>query len=696
MKILDIEIKNLKGVTGRFPFTPLTIVTGANYAGKTAIADAIRIGLTGSHPDLPGTNAGVFTLASGETMSVEIATPAGGVRRTWTTRGKTVKATIEGDITIEAALLDPREFLRANQKTRLRMVADRSGEAIGAAVARVAEIVPGAKAETFEELEAYAMAAEKRLAEQRAIARRFSGMLEGTTIVDSESTIPEAIDLEAAEKAGQEAYARMRAAEATSEALDMQADRRTEALKRQRTDLPDMDIAVAAFSEANEMANTQRAHLDSLTPRLTAAIEAKRDADHRIAILKAKHPGLEDIDGVTAEIDRLNLLDAVTGDDVAAIASNVDQFNADLRRVEAQIASHTNQREAVNKELNDLDEMTCCPVCKASQDNWEVKAKEELTKRAADLSINLMSFDGQARTLRDKVAAATAALAEKKAIMADRAKLPGLEATLSAFMLYKGQLQQARDASTLIDSLDPAVSAARLTVVQAEEQARKAKATLDAVQARETVEIPAEVTEAEFEAAAMACQHARDELADAVDRSNAAKEAMRARAAAAEREANIRTAREQMDKATEEATKAETQAKGIRKIIAEEMEHAFAGIAAAGREFSDILDHELAVVEGEIGRYVSGKFVPFDAMSGTEQVVASIALQVGLQGGRQAFVLIDEVSRLDRIRKGRLAIVLIAAVEAGTIEQAVIIDHDKEFWNKVEAESPHFSLITRD
>src|SRR5712691_4235604 len=70
MIIKRIQFKNLKGRSDDVELASGTIIYGRNFTGKTAVIDAIKLALLGSHPSLDKTGRGVFELSSGNELTV--------------------------------------------------------------------------------------------------------------------------------------------------------------------------------------------------------------------------------------------------------------------------------------------------------------------------------------------------------------------------------------------------------------------------------------------------------------------------------------------------------------------------------------------------------------------------------------------------------------------------------------------------
>ena len=118
-------------------------------------------------------------------------------------------------------------------------------------------------------------------------------------------------------------------------------------------------------------------------------------------------------------------------------------------------------------------------------------------------------------------------------------------------------------------------------------------------------------------------------------------------------------------------------AKEIRAAREEAIRGAYQPIIAAAGRFADgVMEGKLEVNDGELGCARQGIFVPFPILSGTERAIITSSIQAGLGG----IVLLDETSRMTRDVRQRFAANLEAAIEAGELEQAILIDHDAEAW----------------
>ena len=78
--IQQLTMSNVKGVTNLFALGPLTVISGPNECGKSALLDAITINLLRYHPALGKTPASTMELSSDSRMAVSIMFSDGSMR----------------------------------------------------------------------------------------------------------------------------------------------------------------------------------------------------------------------------------------------------------------------------------------------------------------------------------------------------------------------------------------------------------------------------------------------------------------------------------------------------------------------------------------------------------------------------------------------------------------------------------------
>jgi predicted ATPase len=124
--ISEIYLNNVKGVTGTFKLSPLTVIVGDNESGKSALLDGITINLLGYHPRHGKTAAAMMELASADRMDSAVKFSDGNLRAgIWERNAKgTCKATIASAI-IDDYAVDLRSFQTLKNQDKLALLFSR-------------------------------------------------------------------------------------------------------------------------------------------------------------------------------------------------------------------------------------------------------------------------------------------------------------------------------------------------------------------------------------------------------------------------------------------------------------------------------------------------------------------------------------------------------------------------------------------
>lgn len=680
--ITEINIQALKGVTGAFAAGKLNIVTGPNSCGKTAITDAIRLCLLGEHPEIGKTAAALFQMASGPAMNVNLQfDDRPGFRRSWSLKGKTVKMTTEGDEPdIASAPLNVREFLGANAKTRLSMVMETGGQDV-VRVAAERLMAAGHELDTFEAMEAAAAAYEKEASEHRAVAKRYSGMLEGTAVVDAQTAATTRPDIKGATAALAAAAAAYAAASAKWNQLRQALSAAEDAKEAMPEEARDPDVIMATIADIEEKL------VDSTRERSDAQyrIQELSKEESQLAVEEAKLASAPASD--PAEIDRIQALATPTNVDVGEAGLAAQRAERDRMRIESDIMSWEKSRNAADSERAGFDTLECCPTCKAAADGWKAEVLKAMDTKVSGFHILITS--GQADLVKAKAAEETskATYTELHYASDQRQRIPMLESGLAAGIQIQHTRRRLTEVRDMIRTLQVGVKD-RDTTIEKMTADRKDFQGMQAA-AGKAKELQKLIDAEPHEDVLLAAHSERDAAEHA--REGAETNVQDAQAAALqlarddERASNMRAARDAMDKATADAASSAEKAKEIRKIMQEEMSNAFWRISRAAQNLEEIFP--LAILEGQIGRWHGATFAPFDALSGTEQLLATIAIQVGLQGGQGALVMLDELSRLTAENKRLLRNQLQWMVAINQIEQVFVIDHDAQVWTEGAADT---------
>lgn len=133
---------------------------------------------------------------------------------------------------------------------------------------------------------------------------------------------------------------------------------------------------------------------------------------------------------------------------------------------------------------------------------------------------------------------------------------------------------------------------------------------------------------------------------------------------------------------------------------------AFTQVLNVAKHFTNgLLNSPLEFVDGELGRRVAktdqdagceapvGSWIGFHVFSGTEEALALAGFSVALTGDAPVkLVILDELGRLDAQRKVDVAMRMLTLVDAGVIDQAILIDVEARAYAGLAAR-PGFKVI---
>lgn len=119
MRIKQVSLQNFKGITAEHRLEPVTIITGGNCTGKTAVALALKLGLSGALPVIGKSAQAIYKLAGrpddpGEMVITLLTDPAGVIQHRWTRNEKgtvSYAGALPPDVAWPEAMLDFRRFL---------------------------------------------------------------------------------------------------------------------------------------------------------------------------------------------------------------------------------------------------------------------------------------------------------------------------------------------------------------------------------------------------------------------------------------------------------------------------------------------------------------------------------------------------------------------------------------------------------
>jgi hypothetical protein len=647
--ISSITLDSFAGRTRRHDFQPgVTAIIGANGTGKTTIANAVAFVLSGKVPGLPKTNGGIMdalgsTLRMGATVTIGDATYDRALIRS----GKSIKGEAKhpapADL-LPPSMLDLEPFLAATPKGRASMI-------LGACGASVPSLLEALLKETG--LERFVSA--------------------GTEALDDAQDILAKVD----------------------EAAKKQASGYTASIKDMRGTLSGMEVLDTSplASPAGRPLAELRAEVNRMERELSGILgEARAIASRPAPVQPAgdrPNGSAEAFERQLAEAQRT--LATARADLAQAQADRRawDHWQAERARLEAKVAEAQQAYQAVsdgwepvdvdklNEELQNhslkaaqarakideakkdvLTDKDVCPCCGAKAEYWnrEASDKHDLAAWERDVTASTKRMEEIRATLNQAAAVSRASDAVLRATAALEAQQPA-EAT----RYDVDTCQAAVDEAT--ESCDMLTAEARKARAWDAYEAASKTAEQDAVRMAQ-LNMTQDNLQAAICVASAALRHA--EVREAAENERKAREATRQQAA--DRLAEL--------EAEEAEFKAARQAwqDGVHRIMDEALRDVLkvCETFTAGLFASPLTVHDL-----ELGRYEGTAWVPLDAFCGSDKRVAVAAVQAALASNHKGFrlVILDEFGTIDPARKPAVLANLAAAVQAGLVDQAWVMDN---------------------
>lgn len=676
--IQKLGIHNLKGTTTDVELTEkIVAIVGPNAGGKTAYVDAIKIGLLGYHPALGKTAAATMQLASSHTMVVDLTLNGQTIHRSWARKGKTVKFETEGEIAWEPSWLDIGAFLGANAKERVRLVSQGKTGGVAAVAEKVGITVKEGYEITWEDIEGYAKLEDANAAAFKVEIKRWEGLLQGSAELDAEEPPAPAADLPAIRdrwrKAGIAAH------EAAKKLADldyqtMTADTHARKVERfaKYVDLPLADNLAGIEMTIQELREAEKGH------RAKQADVEKELAEVRGGLKQLEAVEIMDEENrneAQIEIEEAKTIVAV---EVEAMKAKVLSARQTASALHAQCEHAQREFEKARKAVEQFADLKCCPTCKATAPGWKETVMEELKatlgKRQLDANDSAVALDEATEALGTLTRQLEDGIAINQRITAAKE----LEARIVLSDKKERLIGRMEELSHEAEKLREFSHQDQIDMLT--EQAKEIQEAMDAFD-----KAPRRPTEDEKAEAANAYVEAQREYLRLEHEMKEADTAHQQHQAYLARQKNAREARARLDEAKDNLANAVAKAKEIRAAIQEGISELWGEISTQAATLGNAVhQHEISVnEEGEMGYWEGATWIPFEAMSGSEQLVAAAALQIGIQA-RPRILIVDELSRMTRISKARFLVWIRNAIEAGELQQAILVDHDAEWWQRAD------------
>ena len=692
--IKQIDIQGVKGVSVKYDLAPFTAITGPNFSGKTAIADAIRLALIGYVPSLGKRNQATMQLADGDTMSVTATFTDGKTNhRKWTQGPRGVKLSEDVDHEWPAEILDIGVWLAANQAERIRMVAGASGAS--EELAKLVSDFNGRRGiDTVEKLEAEIAGLKEALKVTKAQAKTYEQTLRGGSDIDTDSA-PVNHDPDAVKKANESVFAiRQQLLDAHREQSRLeQADHAADDAAAQLASIETLDkhsLTPAAAKDQiaalrNEMmVYTQTAH--DLRAKVADAERGIRDYEQKIDQLEREKAELEKDEAVKNGIQYQLTGIPPTGEQIHWAQMAYDEAECNYRDARVKRIHAEEKRNDLWTQMHRLDGESCCPTCKNNQDGWQRHARAYYCDLIDKLDPEIVSLTAAEEAALDAVNAAQKQQADQRKLTAEyetvakvtRRNAINLDLFTSRNILEQWQAAHAKAKQELEAH---AVADQSQIGKEIEKLERLIDSTIKADSLQKLV--ADRPTAEQISEAMMANDRLQSSLLIAIAAEENAAAAHRAWIEQEERARMMAEARSRYDALNEEMVQANHQIDTLSGILLSQQEALWGAINRACKAFSSVaVEVNLEVRNGEIGaRTPAGSWIPYDALSGSEQIIAAAAVQIALCERAPAKILmLDELSRMTHDTKAAFAAVLQELLDKKIVDQVIVVDWDTEFW----------------
>lgn len=628
MRLKSISATNLKGKTFTYQLGAGTAIIGPNFAGKTAVIDAIVLLFKGYIPAVGKTAKATWELCSGPTMTVrgEFEGDVIQERSFWLDSG-TVKSslTMGGAIGLDdIPLLDAEQYFGMTDRERTNYVFARIKlPDIYTADAIIAEL----EQISFEE------------GHSEQIQKAKSLQLKSIEIQFRDKSIQDA--LEALIETYKEQFTHWNrrsketqgAVKTLTELKLREKEASTDAISQLKSEMEKVQNELSGLVETKGRLTEQR---DQVSKNTTAI----HLLEQKLAVPQV------DFDATIERCDALikEMSDAMTREDDKAANQRLAASRGVVERIamlQAALGEWRETRARCQSRLESIGEMTCCPTCKAKAKGWKANVEAEITASLEAVSDKIKEGEKDLRTSQ-----ASLQTFEKK-ILADE--------------------KRASDNRTRARAIEDA-GRDRQQAVKAKEAAaqRRTELETDLKEKRGWVAPTMENGLDEIESDRV---RAATKLAGLRERHDAAFALQHDIRRAAEAQIEHRQAAAHV-----------AVIKRIQSVLSDRkstiVDDVFGALLeTANRIFGSIFQTPLTLQNNTVGRWShEGKFIPHRVFSGTEKKLAYIAIATALSSQAAIRIpMLDEFGTLDSDNQADVLAQLQRAVKEQLIDQYIVV-----------------------
>lgn len=680
MYISNVTASNLKGRSFAHDLTSCTLIIGPNYAGKTAITEAIRLSLLGYIPEIGKQNNASFELASGREMSVGVQFDLGAgmkkptlSRRYWMDRNSVKSDFATQDMlghadteSLATPLLDSAFYFSLTESQRINYIFERvimpPAYTVDGIIAKLQQISFGKEhSEAMETAKADAIKDCRVQFEKEADTRKALSNL-------TDDLLKVGVAAHKRKAADSQGDVRM-----LTELKNREGECSAETLTDLRNEADRLNGLVAESNQELGRLNAQRQEAERVHARrvLLEAAVATDEPTWVPPVKKAvKEPVVEGWVELEAQLERVKeeISDIVPPDPElkTALVARREKF----RESEANTRFCRNAVKEKEAAMLGVEKMDACPYCKSHADGWAGHVIDEMGAELATLNAKLIS------AVASESSIAAWAMEMEEAVGASEEKdtmLHGLTAQLDILQRrIEARKQEAEQATAQHQAAlakaesDYKAAVAALTAKKSAWTSQR-KRDLDELARLEEVPAP---TDEEVQCAAELAQQRMTELSAANSKIKTGEELAQGIRWAAQA-----AAQHELSKARADVL---TRVRGtLQDIKGEMVAAAFQSLLhTANAIVGDLLLSPLAydAENNEIGRVGPTGFIAHKSFSGSEKALTYVAIAAALSAKAPFKLLIlDELARLTPSMQEATLKRLAECVESGIIDQVICV-----------------------
>jgi len=662
--IARLTTTNTKGRSFNLSFDPLTLIVGANFAGKTTVLDSIRLALMGKLPDA-ARNADIFRMSSGSRMAISLHLSDDIViSREYWTEGDGVRSSGTDAAEYVTPLLNSAEYFGLTAGERLGYIAARvkggaqkdSKGIMAELLARWREAGIDTSAEGVENLNRMIVSELSKGGLQECLNRLLDKKSKSPVTLPNQFSHWNAVVKDRAGAVRTLAELKNREAECSAETI---GEIREEIATIQR-DLAEATERKGKFQQAKERSEATAAREKELKAWMA---KPKGDFEAQLttlrAILKEQQDRLSKIDlsGESAR-DLMKLMQEKAQRHSQALA-DCQQFDAKAKEI--------------LEEISDVEHELQCPRCGSKSKEWKKKKEDKIQSLNAELGQKNLSLN-EAISRRDSLASEHTELQSRHNVRFQQEELSRsltseIERTESKIMLTE---RDDREEKHFVQSFT-------------EELKTLTASAFD----------PDDLAGAEGDV-----RRLTGELHAAQERLQTATKLQQQLVSAVEAQEEHETASKMLEAVKIAGTfLKEKQQEGTNALIG--------GLLGTVNFFTkDIMVAPLALHESELGYFLpNGRFVQHDTFSGLEKLLTYCAMGCALSTtGRLRVALLDELGNLTTSMRHAILARARAAVAAGMLDQVISVlpldqidtDPQHEGWKIIRLTQKALSVKSED